>query len=199
MSTPIPRGQGIEESLKKALNHPLRVELLRLLTEEACSPKELAPKVKRPIGRVSYHIQILEEHGCVELVHEEKRRGSVEHYYRGVRPPMILEEEWAAMEPRERAALTRLTLQNFFSEGVSALQSGTIDERLDRHVTWAHYDLDYQGWQETMALLMETFRRSEEIRARSDRRRKETKESPITTVIGLFGFERSRLPRRQRN
>lgn len=198
MSTPIPKGQGIEESLKKALNHPLRVELLRLLTEETCSPKELAPKVQRPIGRVSYHIQILEEHGCVELVHEEKRRGSVEHYYRGVRPPEILEDEWAEMEPRERAALTRLTLQNFFSEGVAALQSGTIDDRLDRHITWEHMDLDHQGWRETMAVLMDAYRRLKEIKLRSDRRRKKTKEAPITTVVGLFGFERSRLPRRRR-
>lgn len=72
-----------EIELAKVAAHPLRIEILTALEEgRASSPKELAQVLKRNVGDVSYHVKILREFKCVELIGEEPRRGAVEHYYR---------------------------------------------------------------------------------------------------------------------
>jgi DNA-binding transcriptional ArsR family regulator len=189
----------IQERLEKALSHPLRVELLRLLTERTYSPNELAQELQEPLGRISYHVRVLDKTGCIELVDEKQRRGAVEHYYRGVQRPLINEAEWAKLTPEERSRISCLTLQNLYSESLAALQCGSLDSRVDRHLTWRQMTLDEEGWRELMALLMETMRGSEEIQARSDERRNRTQEEPISAIVGLLGFERGVLTRRVRH
>jgi DNA-binding transcriptional ArsR family regulator len=74
---------GREEALMFLLQHPLRKQLLRLCVEakEMRSPKELTVPVNRDISIVGYHVRVLAEHGAVELVAEQPRRGAVEHFY----------------------------------------------------------------------------------------------------------------------
>lgn len=74
---------GREEALMFLLQHPLRKQLLRLCVEakEMRSPKELTVPVNRDISIVGYHVRVLAQHGAVELVAEQPRRGSVEHFY----------------------------------------------------------------------------------------------------------------------
>jgi hypothetical protein len=74
---------GREEALIFLLQHPLRKQLLRLCVEakEMRSPKELTIPVNRDISIVGYHVRVLAEYGAVELVAEQPRRGSVEHFY----------------------------------------------------------------------------------------------------------------------
>lgn len=71
------------QALIKALNHPLRKELLRRCLEATAplGPKELAALAGKPIPGVSYHVRVLARLGAIEVVEEEKRRGSVAHFY----------------------------------------------------------------------------------------------------------------------
>jgi hypothetical protein len=73
-----------ERTLLFCLRHPLRRELLRLYVKEAdrLSPKQLSDFTKKNLYLVGYHVRTLAEHGAVELVAEEPRRGAVEHFYR---------------------------------------------------------------------------------------------------------------------
>jgi len=72
-----------EEVLHFLLQHPLRKRLLRLYVEakEMRSPKELTVPVNKHVSTVGYHVRVLAEHGAVEIVAEQQRRGSVEHFY----------------------------------------------------------------------------------------------------------------------
>jgi DNA-binding transcriptional ArsR family regulator len=72
-----------DQALVKALNHPLRKELLRRYhgATEPLGPKELADALEKPISTVNYHVCELARLGAVELVEEEQRRGSVAHFY----------------------------------------------------------------------------------------------------------------------
>lgn len=72
-----------EDKLLQILRHPLRKQLLRLYVEEdgMLSPKELSVFTKRHVSNVGYHVRVLVDYGAVEIVAEEKRRGSVEHFY----------------------------------------------------------------------------------------------------------------------
>jgi DNA-binding transcriptional ArsR family regulator len=79
-----PARQGdSEEALLRILRHPLRKRLLRLYVEEEgmLSPKELAGLTEKPLSSVAYHVRVLAQHGAVEIVAEQRRRGSVEHFY----------------------------------------------------------------------------------------------------------------------
>jgi DNA-binding transcriptional ArsR family regulator len=72
------------QSLLFVLHHPLRRRLLRLYieSEEPLSPKELSDFTRQPLSNVGYHVRALSEHGAVELVETQPRRGSVEHFYK---------------------------------------------------------------------------------------------------------------------
>lgn len=72
-----------EEALMFLLGNPLRKQLLRLYLEAdgMRSPKELTIPTNSPISNVGYHVRVLAEYEAIELVAEQPRRGSVEHFY----------------------------------------------------------------------------------------------------------------------
>lgn len=88
-----------EEALLVCLQHPLRRAPLKLYVEAgaARSPKELTLPTNGHISTVGYHVRVLAEKDAVELVAEEPRRGSVEHFYE---PTALVDEV-----PWGRAAL----------------------------------------------------------------------------------------------
>ena len=93
----------------KAMSHPLRVRILAMLDERTASPVELAGWLGSSLGTVAYHVRTLERMGLVELVHETRVRGAVEHHYRSVRAPAGL-RRGMGRRPRHRQAGRRLRL-----------------------------------------------------------------------------------------
>src|SRR3954452_24956885 len=84
----------LDERLAKALSHPLRQRILQRLNEGGVkSPNELSRELGDPLGNVSYHVRILRELDCVELVRTEQRRGALEHYYRATAEPWLDDEQ----------------------------------------------------------------------------------------------------------
>jgi predicted transcriptional regulator len=77
------RASRAEEALLFLLGHPLRKRLLRLYVEAKAmrSPKELTIPTNQTVSNVAYHVRTLAKYGAVELVAEQPRRGSVEHFY----------------------------------------------------------------------------------------------------------------------
>jgi DNA-binding transcriptional ArsR family regulator len=59
----------------------------------ALSPKELSDFTRQPLSNVGYHVRALSEHGAVELVETQPRRGSVEHFYKAT--PLVPATPWA--------------------------------------------------------------------------------------------------------
>jgi len=57
------------------------------------SPKELTVPVNKSVTLVGYHVRVLAEHGAVEIVAEQPRRGAVEHFYEAT--PLVDEVPWA--------------------------------------------------------------------------------------------------------
>jgi DNA-binding transcriptional ArsR family regulator len=71
------------DQLIKALDHPLRRELLRRLENgEELSPTQLTEVVAtRSLPNVSYHVRVLAEYGALTLSRCESVQGSTEHFY----------------------------------------------------------------------------------------------------------------------
>jgi len=78
-----PKATTPEDRLLQALAHPLRKQLLHLYVQEnrMLSPKELSVFTKKHVSNVGYHVRVLVDYEAVEIVAEQQRRGSVEHFY----------------------------------------------------------------------------------------------------------------------
>lgn len=74
---PGPNGRAI-----RACDHRLRRRILRLLEQPSpLSPTAMARLLEEPVGRVGYHLKLLEQLGAAKLVRERPVRGVVEHFY----------------------------------------------------------------------------------------------------------------------
>jgi len=76
------RPVSIHHQLAKALSSPLRARALELIAGGATSPKAIADKLDVDLRTVAYHVRVLRQLGCVELIETKRRRGAVEHIYR---------------------------------------------------------------------------------------------------------------------
>jgi predicted transcriptional regulator len=79
-----PRPVSIDQRLAKALSNSLRVEALNLIAAGIASPKAIAQELDLDVRGVAYHVRVLRELGCIELVETQQRRGAIEHIYRVV-------------------------------------------------------------------------------------------------------------------
>ena len=153
--------------MAKALAHPLRVQLLTVLNEGVASPNELAKKLGEPLTNVSYHVRMLHDLGCIELVDTEPRRGALEHYYRAIVRPFFADREWKKLPKNARGSISDTVLQLVWDDAAEAIKSGLFDEREDRHLSRSVLAVDEQGWEELHDLLSETLDRAMQIQADS--------------------------------
>jgi DNA-binding transcriptional ArsR family regulator len=76
-----------EERLKKALSHPLRAQALPLFDGRPISPNQVARQLDVDVSRLAYHVRVLRQLGCIELVETKQKRGALEHFYRATELP----------------------------------------------------------------------------------------------------------------
>lgn len=153
--------------MAKALAHPLRVQLLSLLNEGVASPNELAKKLDEPLTNVSYHVRMLHDLGCIELVETEPRRGALEHYYRAIMRPFFADKDWKRLPKNARGSISDAVLQLVWEDAAEAIKTGLLDEREDRHLSRSVLCMDEQGWEDLNELLVETLDQAMQIQADS--------------------------------
>lgn len=77
----------------KAFTDPLRVRVLRILSERAATNQQIADTLGEPHAKVLYHVRFLVDVGLIHLVDTQIKGGNVEKYYRALayifdlRPP----------------------------------------------------------------------------------------------------------------
>jgi DNA-binding transcriptional ArsR family regulator len=156
---------AVDSRMAKALAHPLRVQLLAALNEGVASPNELAKKLNEPLTNVSYHVRMLHDLGCIELVDTEPRRGALEHYYRAIVRPFFADRDWKKLPKNTRGSISDATLQFVWDDAAEAIKSGLFDERTDRHLSRSVLCMDEQGWEQLNDLLAETLDQAMQIQA----------------------------------
>jgi hypothetical protein len=179
-----------ESNVFKALAHPLRMNLLAILSERRASPTELADELGEPLGNVAYHVKMLEQLDCIELVGTTPRRGAVEHFYRATVRPFLSESEWSRLPESSRRSISATRLREIWSDAAAAVESNTFDSRTDRHLSWTNLTLDEQGWRDLADLLSETLDRAlklqSEVNARLDG---DAAEGAVNAKLVLMGYE----------
>jgi DNA-binding transcriptional ArsR family regulator len=161
----------LDERLAKALSHRLRVQILQRLEEAGeASPKELAQALGEPVGNVSYHVRILRELDCVELVRTEPRRGALAHFYRATVSAWLDDEQWAGLPAAFRREALSRTLSEIVEQAATASREGGFDGP-EAHVSRVEFTVDPKGLAQITALLDKTLEAVRRIAAASNRGR----------------------------
>lgn len=180
---------GLNPRVVKALGHPVRVQALRILNERVASPNEISKELDQAVGHVSYHIKVLKECECIELVDTVPRRGAMEHFYRATSRIFLDVSDWARVPKSVRPGVSGSVVQTVIEDATEALTSGTLDRRPDRHLSWTPMILDLEGWQELTKGLDEMLEFAFEIQAASAERLAKADEAGIPVSVSIFGYE----------
>lgn len=149
MSTKLDRQKATQNRIK-AMNHPLRASLLRILVERTSSPAEMARELDEDLSNVSYHTKQLVELGCAELVSTRPVRGALEHFYRATERSLIDTEEWDELDPFMAENLIHEMMQKALDDFVAAAQARTIANGGAFHLTRTPLLLDQEGMKEAL-------------------------------------------------
>jgi DNA-binding transcriptional ArsR family regulator len=180
--------QSLDETLMKALAHPLRWRILEVVSERGeASPVELARALDQPLATVSHHVRVLRDSGSLALTRTEQRRGALEHYYQAVAPPFFDAEQWERSPILLRRGVAGQIFRRIVTEATEAGEAGAFDAP-EAHIDRMVIELDTEGWQELSALLMDVLRQAQAIQAKSDARRTDG-ETPLVAQIALLSFE----------
>src|SRR5690242_4966125 len=118
----------------KALAHPLRIHILRILEDRTASPRELADELEAKLPNVSYHVRFLERLGLLELVDTQPRRGALEHFYRASGRLRVTGKAWAQVPDIVKNAMVAATLDQIVDYVKAGAMIGGFD-RADAHAS----------------------------------------------------------------
>lgn len=145
----------INARLASAMTHPTRIRTMRVLTEREATPREIADEIGEELNNVAYHVKILKELGCIELVHITQAHGGrvAEHLYRGAQRPYFQLEDLERLSDSEKLNLTSAVMQHIADDVAAAMAHGTFYTHDDNHMSRMPMILDGEGWNETSELL----------------------------------------------
>lgn len=178
--------------LLKALAHPIRLELLGVLSYRDVSPAEFARHRGEPVSNLTYHFRHLEEMGCIELARTQPKRGSVEHIYRRIKRVVFSDRDWLMMPDEARQIVASTILRDLVGRMTQALQAGTFTAREDVHITWRPVTLDEKGWSALTELLTRTFDSVSKLEVEAIERMRHSDEEGLEATVALAGFESPR-------
>src|SRR5690349_10845651 len=150
-----PPGETSEARIAKALAHPLRARILQRLGERVASPGDLAVELDAPLGVVSYHVRMLRDYACVDLVRTGPRRGALQHFYRATARPVLEEDQWRSLPSGLRKELAGETIGELVADLGSSADAGLLEDA-DVMITRTPLELDERAFKKLNKLLAKT-------------------------------------------
>jgi DNA-binding transcriptional ArsR family regulator len=160
--------------LASAISHPTRLHTMRVLGERVASPAEIAAEINEPVNNVAYHVKVLAELGCIELIEVKEARGGrvKEHLYRANQQPYFDDEAWAQLGESEKLNVVGAIMQQISTDIAEAMSHGTFLEPDDGHLSRTPLVVDQDGWREVNDVLAEALDKllkvKENVAARHD-------------------------------
>jgi DNA-binding transcriptional ArsR family regulator len=188
MSTKTERQKAAQNRIK-AMNHPLRASLLRILVERTSSPAEMARELDEDLSNVSYHTKQLVELECAELVSTRPVRGALEHFYRATERSLIDKEEWDELNPIMAESLIHEMMQKLLDDFVVSARANVVGSDADFHLGRTPLVLDQEGMKEALEAHERTHQEIMEIAARSAERMVESSEEGINVSSSQACFK----------
>ena len=182
-----PPGETSEARIAKALAHPLRARILQRLGERVASPGDLAAELDAPLGVVSYHVRMLRDYDCVELVRTEPRRGALQHFYRATARPNLEEDQWRSLPSGLRRELAGETIQELVDDLGASADAGLLEDP-DVIVTRTPLEVDERAFKKLNKLLARTHEQALSIAAESAAR---GADGVFATEVAILHFKRA--------
>jgi hypothetical protein len=182
--------ETIDQRLIRALAHPLRIQILEILTDRVASPHLLSLELEAGLGDVAYHTRALDGYGCLELIETAQRRGATEHFYKATPDSFLGNRNWRKVPRSLLGGVSGATLQTFVDKAIDALEAGTLDGRDDTIFRWMPLFLDQRGWNEVVTVMEEATNLILAAQRRSqDRLAGDGAGDAVSTVVGMASFE----------
>lgn len=89
----------------KILAHPLRVQLLEAFSCEPRTAKQVAELLGQQPTKLYHHVDALERAGLIKLVKTQKKRGTLEKYYRTVANRFAVDSKLFQMKAQGKEVL----------------------------------------------------------------------------------------------
>lgn len=181
-----------EEAVVYSLGSLLRVEALAALNERVRTNEQLAQLLGVTPQRLSHHIKALRQLDAIEIAFTEPRGNATAFFYRAIKQPYYSDEEMAAKPFEERQQIYGTILRSVMSESLAALSAGKISNDFRAWLSWRWFNVDAQGRDEIADEQEASWRRVQEIEARSMTRHLESGEQLVSVIVSSLGHERAR-------
>jgi DNA-binding transcriptional ArsR family regulator len=180
---------GMDKRLARALNHPLRAQILAVLNERAASPRELVDVLPNnaKLSNIAYHVRALLELECVEVVSRSQVRGATKTVYRGTTRMLLDDETWRVLSKETRDGISINAVTEVIERASKAIEANTFDKRPDRHVITLKIDVDEEGWSDVSGIVAETYERVSAVEVQSANRTPAADRFRIT--VSLLSYE----------
>lgn len=186
------RTRSIETMEREGLRDLLAVQptkrsALAILVLRAATAEELAKDLKISVDAVRGYVEELEEERLIERVEVESPDAPPAWQFRSSLRLFDL-EEWAALTLEERERVSAEVIELIERDFAQAVDDGSFDRRLDRHLTRTPIIVDEQGWSELVSIHLASAVAVYEVRRKSAKRLKRAGERAITgrSVQALF-------------
>jgi hypothetical protein len=174
------------------LTIPERALILAETFERPLSPSEFSNEWGLDVRKIARHFRDMANSDYLELVAETVRpTGGGRHkpLYRATQRLLYRTEEWEHFALEEREGHTFVVFVTYMSRLSQAINSGTMDAELDRHLTWKAIRLDRRAWTELVTRLDQFLDWvTDELEVEAASRMAESGEDPIPATVGLAGF-----------
>jgi DNA-binding transcriptional ArsR family regulator len=181
------RQPRLDKRFAQALNHPLRTEIIALLSDTCASPRELADMLDEPLSNVSYHTKELLKLKCVEVVDKEQVRGATKTRYRATTKMLLDNPDWERLGKTVRTGISINAMNEVTRRAADAIEAGTFDKRADRTLITMKFDVDEQGWEDANQALRIAYERIGEVEVEAALRKAEGA-STFRMTASLLGY-----------
>lgn len=178
----------LDKRLARALNHPLRTEILAILSDTCASPREMSDMLDEPLSNVSYHTKELLKLKCVEVVDEERVRGATKTRYRATTKMLLDTPDWERLGKAVRVGISINAMNEVSRRAADAMEAGTFDRRIERTLITMKLDVDEQGWQDANDALRVAYERIGEVEVEAAARQAQGAET-FRMTASLLGYE----------
>jgi DNA-binding transcriptional ArsR family regulator len=186
---------ALSPKVAKALSNAYRCRILMEVSAQPLSPSQFVEKNGGSMSHISRCFRELAEWGFIEVFEERKggrNGGGIERLYRGTHRPYFDTPTWSLLPRIIREEISQSFLDSYFERISEAIEAGTFDAELDRHLSWKRMTLDRPAWAELASTLDEILAWLPELEEQSIRREQGDFDALIPTISGLLSF---RAPR----
>jgi DNA-binding transcriptional ArsR family regulator len=192
-----PTAFGISSRMARALANPLRIRILAELSVKPLSPSQFVAEVGGDLTEIARYFRQLADWGYIEQIEERPGRShsaAIEHVYKGVHRVHFDTATWEGVPRSERDGVSKSILSAYFARIAEAINAGTFDEEVDRHLSWDGVALDAIAWTQLGERLDQLLARLPELESDASARASSAETELVPTTVGLTSFRSPQPP-----